>query len=445
MGKLFPGAVIEEAPSTIAPPVVPPVAAPAPATPPAPLAAQPPIPPPVPTPGLTAEAIRTAVRDGVREAAPAVAPAPAPPTLDLLEEDADTLKALRFMESIGQVTKGKADEFFNYIKAYYEYQDVWLKENPGEQMDLEKSPHAEWIAERMPDLPDQAKINKALLRLQIDEGAEQLFKTKYQPEIERQQAERAWAEAQPTVTANVNRRVLSMVEQVNPELAKLVKDDRGNPKFTTESTTALAESDPVADEEMKLALWGTKERPEDGLLMTLDELEKFNVLGDKAPINPRDPVHARIMSTWTAMENEMSRATDDVRIQDGRAFCTRKQWNAMSREEREKHFTFTPADVGEIIVSETADRITRNVKRFQDLEAKKNKRIQPNPPPPPLETAQPPPPPPPPAAVQPALLPGQKPRSPSISSANDVVTAGNPAGGGTKTLGQEITDVMFRK
>lgn len=401
--------------------------------------------PAVPAATLTKLDIKEAVRDGMRAAAPIVAPV-AEPVLELTDEDQNDLRGIRYLESTGKVTKGKADELLAFIKKNYAYQDKWSESNPDKQFNADDEEHSEWYAANTPTgLPEKKTIERAAMQSISDETAEAKWEKKFQPLIDEQKAEKAWQAAAPEASKRFDARLVDMVDRVDPELGKLLKKD-GKPNLGHEALNALDEADPFASEEINRVLGS-------GVADVLVELEKLAVPECRKLFNPeKNPTHRRIAEMIANAESDMAAAPREIQVSGGKQWISSAEYQRRldageSRLELERTtWVITVDDLADIEIDAAAKRIKPVIERANELAKKKYgknggaapagaaPRANGHPSPQPAPNHPNPPP-----------VPSARRNPPSISSSGDAMPVNQPVSGAPQTFPEQVTGVLFRK
>lgn len=423
-------------------PVVEPPPAPAPIVP----VPAPPAPPPEPT---TAELIeRTARATAAAMAPPTPTPAPPaiPPALEMIPEDAEDYRVLQFLEGVNPNYRGKANQYQEWLKVGYAYQDKWLGDHPDEQFDPNADEHkAFYAANPCPVTPKE--VDNGRIEMLAEAAAERKYLERVKPDLDRQEVEKVWQKARPQVDRNVCQSVVDMVEAARPDLAKHLRDANGQPNLSAEAVNIVDAADPIAKSILD-------EIAENQLVPMVTELEKNGVKDLKYRLNPaNNAIHAQIDGYRAALEEEIQKLPADQQLRDGRLFTTISRFEALkkaiedgpgARAEKDQRLADlsnsrwcpTIDDLKGFIVDHLAELAHNRIEKIDGMAKRKYPNGAPQPPAP----VQPPPEPPAPLPT-PAASRG---RPPSISSGADVVTTQNPGGGPPKSYGEQVADVHFK-
>lgn len=385
-----------------------------------------------PAAAVTKEDVEAAAKRAaelVAEQRPLPAPAPAPaapaaPALpmaptELSPDDRKDYDTIAFLEQTQpDKYKGRTQAFLQFTKDYYAYQDAWSAkpENQGQVFDPESDEHATWLAKHDPGTSDK----------EIEEGRElmleeRVYNNRLKPVLDQIKQEQVIKETKPIAIQNVALNTLKVVEAVNPELAKLLKDDAGNPSFTKESIAAVGEADPIAASVLQRLCAAELEPMVYALEMSV------------AGVQIKDPRITQIVST---AERDKLKAPAAERSKDGKTFTTIADFNRMDEAQRQQHYTLTVDDIEEMIVAETAKKAKALIEDFDNVAKAKYKpgdkvtqsrttrttEPQPNPPPP----------------------SGGKPRPPSTSTSGDTARTSDQPSPNLKKYQETMVETMYK-
>jgi len=374
----------------------------------------------------------------------------------LTDDDSRTLRIIQFMARDNPDKWREAPEkFLAFVKKNYEYQEKWAKDNASQVFDPNAPEHDQWYAENDHGIPQEA-LDEAMIDMRAEERIAR--RTKPDPELEELKAEKALQRAWPVMNANLDRLVLKFVEQVDPELAKLVTDANGQPRFTPENVALIEGQDAVAKEIMD-AIVRQQIEP---LVIELEKLTspEFQKLG--YALDPeRVPLHAALDRYRQQFESELLNGPPEARdFADGRKFLPlsviksrRAAIDRSNASEADKasqrqtldgeYRSLTTSELQELIVAEWAERAREQIAVVDGL-ARKKYPANGAPRPAPAPTGEQPPTPPTPAVrPAPTQAPTNRP-APSFSSGSDVVTSPEKIGAGQKTFGEQAVEVHFK-
>jgi len=406
---------------------------------------------------LAAEAVADRLPQPTTPAAPAPVAIP-----EMSPEDASDYKVLLYMAKQDPKLADLPAKFLAFVQKAYAYQDDWSAKNPDDEFKWEDEAHAAWYSRNAPPI-DRDAMKDAADDMRVEEKVEKRLAPLREAEEKKQreaEAAQEWEQAKPKVNARVNTLVVTMVDAVNPELGKLLRDANGNPDLRTEAVARVEEADSVAHDILNDSAME--------LVPILAELEKSGHLRDYR-FNARDEslppavrrAHAAIQRHVEAAERDILSAPAAEQIFNGKQFTTTAEMSRLKSaiingtgsndQKRQKladldatRTCLTIDDLQDIIVAEFAARAKAQIDRIDGIARKKyakngngapataqngERTPQPEPVPQPAPRPQPSP--------QPA-------RPPSISSGSDMLTAPNPAGGTAKTTGEQVAAVLFK-
>lgn len=433
---------------TAAAPVISPTPAPAP-TPPPP---QPPKPTPAEPMDTSAIIQETAERVGrsVTEAmtaqkAPEPAPAPAKPDFELSPEDQEAYELTQFMASQDSKHAETPGQLLEYFRQLYAYQDKWMADNPEKAWDANDAEHKDWF-DAHPQPIDAETLEDAKLDMRVEKKVQERIKPVLDM-TQKMDQEKAFQEAIPKITENLNKWQLTMVDAVNPALGAMVRDAQGKPALTKENIDRLAEADPIA----KAVLDDLHDRR---LMPVLIELEKTAAPGMNYRLQPRsNPVHAFIDDHRRRLEADLQSLPAADRVRNGKSFLTITEMNQRQQaiangpgtravkeqkiaELERTHYCVSVDDLEDVITHEIAAEAKRTIEQIDGLGKKKYVKNGA----PAAQTPQPAP------APAPAPSPARTaaPRPPSISSQSEMVASPESGGHGTKSKGETAVEVHFK-
>lgn len=382
----------------------------------------------------------------VADQRPAAAPTPKPvvaASFELSPQDQKDLDVIRFLERTDpDKHRGRTDKFIAYTRDYYAYQDAWAAkpENEGKDFNPDDPEHNGWFE----------KHEAGTTESEIESGREKLveervYLNRVKPELDKIERENAINQAIPKVIASVGQRTLQMIQEVNPELAKLLQDAQGNPVFSAETLKAVDEADPVARKALDAVV-------KNELEPMLVALEMTTIPNANYQFNPATNAHhAKIAEHIRQAEQDMLNASAEVRIQNGKEFATISQYEQMrasilngnaTDKERElanldqRYYTLTVDDVEALIVSDVAEKARKAIDEMDNLAKRKYGGAKQNGGPAP--THEP---------AQPAPTPPQrsmKPNPPSSRGAGEIAPTGDQPGQTVKKFGETMAGVMFK-
>lgn len=418
----------------------------APAAPAAPATPEPVAPAPAPDLDRLARTAAQHVLDQQPKPAPTAPPAPAP-AFDMSDEDKADYEVVQFLERNDPAThKGKAERFLNYVKAHYAYQEDWAKKNDGTTFNPDSEEHSDWYKANDPGVSE-----KDIEAGREDMRDERVYLNRVKPELDKIEAEKAINQAMPVVVNNVQKRIVSLVDGVDPALAKLIQDEKGNPALTMANIAALDEADPIAKQQLDFLVKHELEP----LLFAL-EMSTVQDREGKAVyrLNPAaNPAHARIAQFINEAETKMQSAPAEVRIQNGKEFATISQFQTMQKniqnsaaseadKQRElraindRYYTLGVDEIEEDIVDFFTVEARKRIDAQDNLAKRKYKPTN--------GAGQPA------AAAAPAAAPAApvpangKPKAPSTAGGSDTVRQADQGAPAVKNFGEQAAAVMYK-
>ncbi len=405
---------------------------------------------------ITRGDIRAAVREGLEDKEEPVAETPEP---EFSSEDQQDLAVLQQMEKDNpRRYQGISEDFKEYTQNLAKYREDWLQKNPGKEFDINADEHSEWYDKNAVKYEDR-DFTAAEINLRVEQG----IKRALTPMQEQARAEKVYRDAVPTMAKAVDTHLHSFVKAVNPDLAALLLDDKGNVDLSKARIDKLAETDPFASRVLTdLAVAKTDSRgnyiqPENCLTLLLGELEKTKVPNLNYKLDGRDPVHNRILKYISEYEQIMAEAPEDVRMRvDGdrvREFIPLSRYfklqdevknSRISKEKKQakldaidnQYFCVTENDIQATILDEFAARAKKEI---EDLNQRGSKKFgKPASSQPPVEDK-----PKPKAETPPKVKPSDKPTPPAEISGERVVSSGAPGGPPEEKLGQIVGKALF--
>jgi hypothetical protein len=394
-----------------------------------------------------------AVADAMRPAPTAPAPGPEAPSRTQLEPaDQKDFAIIQFLERTKpDQFPGATTKFLDYCKAHYAYIAAWEKAHPGETYDDNADEHAKWYADNSPGDIDASTLEEGKIEMLVAQKLEQAAA----PERRRKEAEAAFKEAIPKIVESVDKRLAKFVGLVNPELGKLVVDDKGKATFTDAAIAKLEETDSIAAQVLH-------EMVENELEPLLLELEKTTVpqLGHK--IEPaRFALHREIDAFRREKEGELSKMPASESRMDGREWMSIAQMQKQERDilarklgEEEtdrllnelnaRYWTVGIDHLQELIVDSKAKKAKTIIEKREASAAKKYGKPGAQPPKPENNLVPKVNPPTPPPAVPPSQNSRGKPNSPSLATQSDTMTTQPPGAPTSKSWGEEAADNHFK-
>lgn len=382
------------------------------AAPAAPAAKPKPAPTPPPTPEddderttRIAEKVATAVGKAL---APKQTEPPKPQEPDLAPDEQRRVQVLERMEALyPEQYKGIATKYKTSLKKLIDYADDWQKKNPGQEFDESAQEHEDFYKQNDVDWSDDHYI-EAVADIRADTKVSEATKTTNQKlsEIERKEKLR---EAAPEIFQTQTTAATALWQKFGDKFKDLVKPDGS---VDHSKMSELAKADPVTFE-MRL-------REAQTLDYEIGELHA--VMRGLAPYNEKNPAHVELSKFAEREEAAMLATPAADRINDKQqSFLPAVQYWKLTKEQRAKHWTFSPADLAALRAAERARNVNKLIEQEEQrlakfAESRGYKLAQPSGQTPPEPTEEPPP-------------HGDKPVSPS-SAAPSKMAASREAGAG---------------
>lgn len=408
------------------PPETPPAATPA--TPPAAPAATPPIAPPAAPAAPVAPAPAPAA-PATPEATPVAPVAP----VEMGAEDKADYDVLVALADYDPAYAEKAQQFAEFTRKNYEYQDAWLAKNPGKEFNPDDDEHTAWYEANQIITADELKEAKDELR--IVKIAEKRVGPAIK-KIEEKEQDELMAKTAPAIIAVGNKKIAELVNGVHPEIGKLIVDANGTPDFSEAVIKKAEELDPIA---AKVLI-----RMSASMDPLIQELEKSATPGLNYRLNPRNnETHAEIYNFHMKVEDDRAKnpvagAKPFMRLADFNKQLAEihRTTPAAKRDAAVKQFADSVSLVGpEDIQAEIVRHYTEEAKKvIGEIDSLGQKKYKPATPAAPTQTPATPP--------TPAPTTG-KPKTPSVGSQSVPVTTDAAGITEQKKLAQSATKQMF--
>lgn len=252
------------------------------------------------------------------------------------ERRVEIFRQLEKMYSDSSEYKGIADRYLSNIKTWDNYVKKWEGDHPNETFDADAPEHAA-LREKLDSSTDydEDEYLEALTSL----NAEKIVKERESKSDQRiskiemaENARQKKVELEQTAEAATD----SFYKNLGDDFAELINEQG---IVTGEAMTKLKESNPV-HHQIIVNNAGAVEH------FTQQAYALINKLVEPDVKNEHRFVSA---FAWHAEQSMLGRETKDQLDVKGRQFVPRDQWNKMSEDEREKHWTFTPADLGAML------------------------------------------------------------------------------------------------
>lgn len=314
-----------------------------------------------PAPVIDADAIATAVEKGVQRGM-TPAPAPKPEIKDETESLSPGLKrkynTLERMAKNNAALAEKPKQFLDSIKKLNAYKAEWETANKGKKFNIEDEEHSDFIAGNDVDWDAEEfeLAREQLIKEEARAESTKEFSGKFSQIEMQQRAERE----QPKVIAHQATTAKVLFNEFGDEF-KSVLDAAGN--INTKEIQSLIEKNPILEDVFPLA---NRVEAVSG--------ELYRIANGLTPINDKNPVHLEIMSFVGEKEAELkAKPPEEQKNADGKTFSTAVEWDAMSPEDRKKHWHFTDKDLSALFAFKQA-KIAKKI--IADAEARVEKIVK---------------------------------------------------------------------
>lgn len=404
----------------------------------------------------TTEIISRAAKETAREVAKVVRPPEAPQATEepheaeLTREDQEDLRVLKYLAQSNPDFKGLDEKFRTYALERYAYEEKWLKDNPGKEFDPNDEEHKAWYDQHEPNIDIDA-LEAARIDMKVEQKVQEAMAPKQQAEA----ADRAFQRELPRIGNQVTTLQHSLVNSINPELAKLITGADGKVALTDQTIAKLEETDPIAFEVMNAV-------SQNELEPVILELEKTTIPELNFRLNPdANPLHRKIAAFVEAKEADMAKAPAEAQRLDGKQWVSYQEYSDRANAIRkmkvsaaEKQNLFAQLDrevwtlsvdmIEQLWADDCAKRAVKIIEKRDGAAKKKyaagapsggtpKTTTTPQPQPQPQNT---------PAGPMPA---GFKYKSPSLGGQSEAVTTAVPGTTTQKSFGQEAVDVSFSR
>lgn len=259
---------------------------------------------------------------------------------DLDDEDKKRVAVLERMEKLQpEKYKGLADRFKGNTKKLREYAAKWETEHPGQEFDEESDDHKDFIAglEGEVDYQDD-DYTDALADIRADSRLVEHEK-KLNDRLSAIELQDKAAKEAPVAGQAALQRGDEFWQALGEDYADVIKDGKVDP----EALKTRAEADPVA-----------AQITESHAAMVERETYVVHMLSRGLPVPARNEEEANAnnaigqdmgrFAVWR--ENAMLAKPEAERVSDdGRKFVAKKDYDRMTKAEREKHWTYSPEEI----------------------------------------------------------------------------------------------------
>lgn len=281
----------------------------------------------------------------------------ADPLKDLDPSERRTVNVLKQMEKdFGDRYKGISDKYIAGQKALAAYAAKWETDHPGQEFDAEAPEHETFFTQNNVDWDDEdygeAKDNLKLepyknTQAQLEEQAKKLNE-----ELSELKRARKADEELPKIGAEQVSAAKNFWTEYGDEYKDMVKEGG---ELDSEKLATLhkpSEAKIIIDASMRAAsLTG----------------EMYKLLNGLTLYDQNNQVHSHLINFGLDMEKKMlSQPADVRRDKDGREFKTRKEYRALSEEDRNKYWTFSTSDFGFMLAKTEAAKAKAILKQRAD-------------------------------------------------------------------------------
>jgi hypothetical protein len=351
-------------------------------------------------PVLDADAIADAVERGTSAAVRAIEaekPKPAAPAVlvvddaekSLSDADREDLAMIRRIETADPKRAGLGAKFLAYTKKVEDYRRKFETDNPGESFNPNDERHNAFYAANEPDVSaeelarerEAARVDEIVTKRLAERSKpldEKLAKLEEKEKADQMQAR--LRELAPAAVKAKAEGILSLIQSVDAEAAKLLMDDKGNFAVTQATLDKLEEHDP----------WLKAEFEHSGRVVarSIEEIHKINDPDMQRLGYSFDPaknqVHNHIASVALDAERTLLAGPATARVRDGKEFVTAQQWHALMngtkgdaakvREIETRHWTLNPSDLEYLVAGYEAGRIQAKAQELDKIVALRAKR-----------------------------------------------------------------------
>ena len=251
--------------------------------------------------------------------------------------------------------KGVVEQYKTGKRKLKEYAENWEKENPGQKFDEKDEQHTEAIDAIEAEFVnyDEDDYSEALADMRASKKFEASKSELEGVKKTIEQREKA-AQKAPEVAAAADAAGNEFWNGMGEAFKEAVRDGAINGEFLED----LKKSDPDTHAIVVGAAAATEAAA----------AAIFALSNDLVQFNPKNELHAQLGAFALNRERAMMARPEEERLDDsGRAFATKAEFEKMSPEQREQHWTFSPEDLTYMVTQ-------RYVKQAQqNLEAEEKK------------------------------------------------------------------------
>lgn len=266
----------------------------------------------------------------------------------LSEADKRDLEVFKYLEKQNPDRyAGATKKFLKFTKEFDKYRTKWEEENPDKPFDPQAADHDQFYAKHQPP-HDPDELEEARLNMKVEARLKEKDKESDERygKLETKIIEQELA---PVIDKRAASAVAAMVNEVDPELAKVLSE---------KGPDAVSDADPIAFEVLdKSAL---------ELRQALAELEKLSHPSGRFKFDPRNQIHGFLDRFASGLENSIKDLPVDEQVRDGKIFATQAEMRSIPKAQQGRYWTLGPEDISTALVSETASGAKKIIKVERD-------------------------------------------------------------------------------
>jgi hypothetical protein len=277
------------------------------------------------------------------------------------------------------------EEFLAFAKQRYEYEQKWLKDNPGKEFDPAAEEH-ETFFKKQPAFNDD-DYDDARIEIRVRRTVEGEVKKRLTPLEQEREAERIRRDIEPKLTQAVWRDAHEFVKEVAPEIASLLTGDKGAPDWSKENLAKAEAEHPIVADVISSAI-------QELYLPLIDTAHRMFTQGMIGTVNPELPATRKIWEEIDNFEKVISNPETpaEIKTRDGKQFTTIKNWHTMvqqvldnkatSQETKQaklkeldgKYWTIDLDDVKRVISKEIAGKVKSSIEKRKQVSSREHQK-----------------------------------------------------------------------
>jgi hypothetical protein len=279
-----------------------------------------------------------------------------------LDEDQKAdLPILQQMEKANPTKyKGLSDKYSKSIKALAEYRAAWEKANPEKDFNGEDEEHNDFFTKNEVGWKDR-DYAEAIADMKLEKVQANLKQENEKAISELKGKERA-RELEPLAVTEAKRGARELFKSLGGEFEKVV-DEHG--LVNAEAVKKIYAEDDRANQAFVAAT-------------DLQQLcaENFRLYNGITQFDSNKPLHNRLLNHALESEKEMLNLPPQDQTDDkGRMFATNKDYYAMTKAQRERHWTFNMQDLNTLLAADVATNLKNQIAaREKEMSAWAEKR-----------------------------------------------------------------------